>query len=164
MFKILLLAVLLTLIVIGYGRYKKMPANMQRTTLWRVGIGALLCIIIFMVITGRMHWVGALLGVLLPFARGAYSFLSQVLPLWLKRRQAKVPPDSKNESEALQEALQILGLDGNIERDEITPDMVNDAHRHLIQKLHPDRGGNDYLASKINQARDLLLKELSNKQ
>jgi hypothetical protein len=52
-----------------------------------------------------------------------------------------------------EEALLILGLSGNpTEKDIIA------AHRRLIQKLHPDRGGNDYLAARINQAKDVLLK------
>jgi len=50
------------------------------------------------------------------------------------------------------EALAVLGLPENASRDDIV-----EAHRKLIQKLHPDRGGNDYLAAQINQARDLLL-------
>jgi hypothetical protein len=50
------------------------------------------------------------------------------------------------------EALAVLGL-----REDATEEDIVEAHRKLIQKLHPDRGGNDYLAAQINRARDILL-------
>ena len=54
------------------------------------------------------------------------------------------------------EALRILGLSETPSREDIT-----EAYRKIMQKLHPDRGGNDYFAAKINQARDLLLAQFS---
>ncbi|MBC6427711.1 MAG: molecular chaperone DnaJ [Cellvibrionales bacterium] len=51
-----------------------------------------------------------------------------------------------------EQALEILGLEGD-------PDaaQVRRAHKQLMQRLHPDRGGNDFLAALLNRARERLL-------
>jgi hypothetical protein len=60
---------------------------------------------------------------------------------------------SSNSDMSESEALDILGL-----RDDATKEDIIQSHRRMIQKVHPDRGGSTYLATKINAAKDLLIK------
>jgi hypothetical protein len=56
----------------------------------------------------------------------------------------------------LDEARKLLGL-----TEEYTKKDIEYRYKRLMQKVHPDRGGNDYLASRVNLAREILLKDLN---
>jgi hypothetical protein len=52
-----------------------------------------------------------------------------------------------------EEAASILGVPLDA-----TPETIRAAHKKLISQLHPDKGGTDYLAAKINDARETLMR------
>lgn len=80
------------------------------------------------------------------------SYLEQRFPDWETGADNTATEDAGGGSMNRREALQILGINEDASRDDIVA-----AHRKLMQKLHPDRGGSDYLAAKINEAKDFLL-------
>jgi hypothetical protein len=119
-------------------------------------------------IKSLMAWIAALgglslAGLLLVSGRGplAVSGLVMFGPLiWQRWRAAqsgqargpKPPPGRSSGAMTVDEAWQVLGLQPGADSNAIRA-----AHRRLMRGAHPDSGGSDWLAARINQARDLLL-------
>jgi hypothetical protein len=90
-----------------------------------------------------------------PDSRGLLeAYLDRRWPEWRGRsagsRDGAPRPPSAAMDEA--EALRVLGLAKGA-----TPAEIKTAYRRLMAQLHPDRGGSDYLAAKVNAAKDVLL-------
>jgi hypothetical protein len=88
-------------------------------------------------------------------ARLVEAYLDRADPDWhadfAGPRGGSAPP-SGNADVTVDEAYAILGLAPGAD-----PDAIKAAHHRLMKQLHPDHGGTDYLATKINRARDVLL-------
>lgn len=82
------------------------------------------------------------------------AYLSRTYPGWEDYADVGSNAASNGHYEHMTRAhaLEVLGLEEGAERADIIA-----AHRDLMRKLHPDRGGNDYLAKKVNAAKDFLL-------
>ena len=69
-----------------------------------------------------------------------------------QERDAQGEPELASGAMTREEALRILGLGEDASEQEI-----RSAYKQLMQKLHPDLGGSDYLASVVNRAKEILL-------
>jgi DnaJ domain len=89
------------------------------------------------------------------------AYLDRIHPTWRDDMARTAPggdahagsqPSGQSGTMSRLQALDILGLaDGATEED------IRRAHRILMLKLHPDRGGSHTLAAKVNEAKDVLL-------
>lgn len=79
------------------------------------------------------------------------AYLDRVHPEWRGGAQAEAPAASEGPMSRA-EAARLLGVAETASAEDIKA-----AHRRLMLKVHPDHGGSDYLAAKINQAKATLL-------
>lgn len=158
-----MLRLIIALIVIvgiwaAMAHLRRLPEKQRKSLLWRMlawggGLG-----LILLVATGRAHWLFAVLGAMLPLAKMLLGVGLQLFPLWKQRQKTASSSSPPSGPMSAREAMDTLGLKG--EESRLTRDEIIAAHRKLMQKLHPDRGGNDYLAAKVNEAKALLIQRL----
>jgi DnaJ homolog subfamily C member 19 len=119
--------------------------NIKSLLAWIAALGGL-SLALLLILTGRG---GIALGALLLFGP----------MLWQQWQAARgrtagtgTPPRRATGPMTREEAYQVLGLrPGASEAD------IRAAHRRLMRAAHPDSGGSDWLAIRVNQARDILL-------
>jgi DnaJ homolog subfamily C member 19 len=121
------------------------PRTVRKAFGWIFGI-ALVALIFFFIRFGMLHFaaIASFLGIAVPLMR----------KLFPDKGAKHSEPSTASSRMTRKEAQDILGVpDGATAKD------IRDAHKRMIQKNHPDNGGTEYLASKINEARDVLLDE-----
>jgi len=158
---------LLFAVLILYGIYQfvktvqNKPANQRRGYYVSLVVGLAAAALVLLSLTGRVPWIAGLIGGALPFVR---QYVLKHIYHRLNgnagsnnreqgsQQDEQAPPPRPSTSMNKSQALAVLGLSADASNEEIIA-----AHRKLMQKFHPDRGGNDFLASQINDAKDVLL-------
>ena len=116
------------------------PETIGRATKY-VFYGAII-VVLFLLLRFGLHHLAAILGV-----------VSAAVPLIDRWRSAKTPSAARDDAMTVEDARDVLGVDA-----EATEEDIQEAHRSMLKKNHPDKGGSEYLTRQINRARDVLMK------
>jgi hypothetical protein len=151
----LLLGLVLLAVVILLARwYAAADVKALTSSLKWTGIFLGLLAVAVLAVTGRLGIALALLGGLVVWAWRVFNMVVMIRAMAGHFQHghhsaggAGAPPMDEAE------AWRVLGLAPGA-----SADAIKAAHRRLMAQLHPDVGGSDYLAGKINAARDLLLR------
>lgn len=131
----------------------------KKLIFWSI-IGSVVGILGILAVTGHLNVITAMIAgavALLPRLMQFAKYIPFINRLYQQNKQgqgqaqAQTPPAGKQKMTS-EEAMEVLGL-----KPGYTDEDIKLAHRRMMQKVHPDRGGSDYLAAQINKAKDTLL-------
>jgi glucan phosphoethanolaminetransferase (alkaline phosphatase superfamily) len=169
MARLIILIAIIAIALILWHKIKNAPENeRKKLVVWSIG-GGIATILGLLAVTGHLNIITAaiaggvaLLPKLLQFAR-YIPLVSRLFQQKNNQHQQQASQQQGHEGHQQQstrgkktmstaEAMEVLAL-----KPEYTKEDVIQAHRRMMQKVHPDRGGSDYLAAQINAAKDTLL-------
>ena len=143
---LLLGALILFLLLGGMRAFERASIGSIKPLLAWVAALAGLSLALLLVLTGR---AGPALGALVFLGPLVWQHINAPRT---SRSHTSHPGRSTVAPMSRQEAYDVLGL-----RPGASASDIRDAHRRLMRGAHPDAGGSDWLASRVNQARDILL-------
>jgi len=158
---IIIFAVIAIALLLWY-KLSNVPADKRKNLIFWSTAGVIIGTLVVLAATGRMHWLYALGGTVAAFTPRMISAL-KYLPLINRFRQQYTQNKTHQSGQqsagranpgkmTAAQARDILGVKADASREDIIM-----AHKRMMQKVHPDRGGTDFLASQLNQAKDTLL-------
>jgi hypothetical protein len=145
---------ILALILLGVRVFERAPVAAIRTFLyWVLGFGGV-ALALLLLVSGRGIPILTAVAVAAPLVRRTWQHRKAAAGFAAGPGQDAKPdaPSRSRQGLSRDEAYAVLGLKPGASEAEI-----RDAHRRLMRAAHPDTGGSDWLAARINQARDTLL-------